>query len=74
MLKLDLDEETAAVLRDALLAWRAEGVADPTIPIDDVTGDGIADAWALDENDDVVLRPGVAYADTVAESTGKDGF
>lgn len=73
MADFELPEEDRLALRDILIQQRSEGVEDPLIPLNvDIDGDGIADAWALDENDDVVLRPGVKLEDTVYVSDGDD--
>jgi hypothetical protein len=72
--KWELPQEDRDALKAALEAHKADRVANPQIPLDaDIDGDGIADAWALDENGDVVLVPQVAIADTVFAATGEDG-
>jgi hypothetical protein len=55
----------------ALKGWAEDGVKDPQIPLDhDVDGDGIVDAWALDENGELTLVNAVSVADTVSVSDG----
>jgi hypothetical protein len=64
-------DEAREAIRSALLAWRADGVADPTMPVyADVDGDGVPDVYGLGPDDSLVLRPGVAVTETVAESLG----
>lgn len=64
--------EAELQIRAALLAWREDGVANPTIPVyKDEDGDGVADFYGLDDNDNLVLVSGITIADTVAESTGE---
>jgi hypothetical protein len=73
LMTVNLTEEDKAELKAALLTWRNDGVANPKIPLDyDVDGDGIADAYGLDANDELILIPGVLVADTVA-LTGTEG-
>lgn len=70
---VNLTDEDKAALKQALLTWRDEGVANPRIPLDyDVDGDGIADAFGLDANDELILIPGTLVAETVA-LTGTEG-
>ena len=46
----------------------------PTIPVYvDVDGDGVPDFYGLD-GDALVVVSGVTVADTVAESTGLEGY
>lgn len=73
MADLTLTDEDREVMRAALLAERASGVAHPLIPADvDLDGDGTCDSFGLDENDEVVVVPGVPIADTVFLSLGED--
>lgn len=76
MADLTLTAEDREIIRAALLAERAAGVASPLIPADvDLDGDGTADSFGLDENDEVVIVSGARLADTVYESDGDDvGF
>lgn len=68
-----LTDADRTALRDVLLMWRETGVENPTLPLDiDLDGDGIADAWGLDANDEVVLISGTTIADTVYVSDGDD--
>lgn len=67
----DLPAEDFAAVLSALLAWKADGVERPMIPIDaDVDGDGTCDAFGLDESGQLAFVSGVALAETVIESTG----
>lgn len=66
-----LTDEDRDAIKAALLAHREDGVQDPRISLDiDVDGDGVSDAWALDEGGNVVLIPDVPVADTVFVATG----
>lgn len=70
-----LSREDYAVTKEALLNWRQEGVANPLIPSDvDIDGDGIVDAYGLDENDEVIFVSGIALDDTVYLSEGDDAI
>lgn len=70
---LDLPDEDKAALLTALLQWKADGVANPLIPLDhDVDGDGIVDSFGLDDNDQLVLVPGVHIDTTVSIAVGGD--
>jgi hypothetical protein len=63
-------DELAAVA-EALRVWRAAGVETPRIPVyRDIDGDGVPDAFALDEAGEVILVPGVDPRETVAISSG----
>ena len=65
----NLSEKDRATLTKALRKWRKDGVPSPLIPMaDDVTEDGIADAWGLDENDNLVIVAGTPLVDTVYET------
>lgn len=67
-----LTRKDRKALRGMLLAERDRGVAVPLIPADvDIDGDGIVDAFGLDENDEVIVISGVALEHTVFESTGE---
>jgi hypothetical protein len=69
----ELPQEDRDTLRAALLAYKADGVENPQIPLNaDIDGDGVVDAWALDENGDVVLVPQVQLGETVYASEGAD--
>ena len=70
---IDMPDEDRAAIRDALLAWKADGVAAPLIPLNvDLDGDGVFDTLGLDENDELVLVSGVALSATVYQSTGDE--
>lgn len=69
----DLSREDYQAIRGILLGYRADGVADPLLPMEvDVDNDGICDAYALDENDEVAYRSGAPLGDTVFVSDGDD--
>lgn len=69
----NLPEADKTQLKDILLAERAAGVEHPLLPLNvDLNGDGIADAWGLDEAGELTLVPGVALKDTVYKSEGDD--
>lgn len=69
-----LTDEDRDAIRDALLNWRLQGVANPLLPSDvDEDGDGIVDSWGLDEHDQVVFVRSRPLDDTVFQSDG-DGL
>jgi hypothetical protein len=69
----DLSREDYQAIRSILLGYRADGVNDPLLPMNvDIDGDGTCDAYALDENDDVVYRSSAPLKDTVYISDGDD--
>ncbi len=64
-----MTDEDREVLRASLLAERAAGVEHPLIAIDvDVDGDGICDSFGLDDDDQLVVVPGVAIGATTYEA------
>lgn len=66
-----LTEADRAQLIESLKSWRDNGVENPHIPLGyDADGDGGLDAWALDENDELVLIAVEGLDDTVFESEG----
>ncbi|UDL16233.1 hypothetical protein SEA_KOZIE_37 [Microbacterium phage Kozie] len=70
-----LTDDDRAAIKGILEQWRDSGVLNPLLPIDvDVDGDGIADAWGLDENGDVVLVSGASLPYTVYASDGDDAI
>lgn len=72
-MEAELSKEDRDVIRDILLGYRKEGESVPLLPLDvDLDGDGITDAWGLDENDEVVLVSGQKLKDTVYVSDGDD--
>lgn len=75
MADLTLTDEDREVIRGALLAERAAGVAVPLLPADvDVNGDGTVDSFGLDENDEVVVISGAALEHTLYVSDGDDAI
>lgn len=71
--EIGLSDADRAELRQALLNWKAEGQANPLIPFDvDIDGDGIADSFGLDENDELVFVSGATLDSTVYQSDGDD--
>ena len=70
-----LSREDYAATRDALLTWRREGVQNPLIPSDvDINGDGIVDAYGLNELDEVIFVSGIELTNTVYLSEGDDAI
>ena len=70
-----LNPEDYSAIKGILLSYREEGVADPLLPADvDLNADGLADSWALDENDEVVIRYGTKLEETVYVSDGDDAI
>lgn len=68
-----LTPDDELVIRNALLAERERGVANPLLPADvDLDGDGRVDAFGLDDAGNVVIVPGVDLTATMFESTGND--
>lgn len=68
---LGLPEEDRQEIRAALLTWKKDGVARPLIPLDhDVNGDGVADAFGLDENDELIIVTDANLKDTVSRADG----
>lgn len=73
MADLTTSQEDVTTIRDILLQWKAEGVANPLLPADvDIDGDGIVDSFGLDENDEVIIVSGAKLEDTVYVSEGDD--
>jgi len=73
MADVTLADEDRALIKKILTDYRDEGMENPRLPLNvDIDGDGIADAWALDENDEVVLVPDQKLEDTVYVSEGED--
>lgn len=69
----ELSAEDRTAIQGVLLQWRAGGVNVPLLPMDvDVDGDGLNDAWGLDENDEVVFVPSTPLHFTVYKSDGDD--
>ena len=60
-------------IKTILEGYRSEGVENPLLPMNvDIDGDGIADAYGLDANDEVIVVSGVTLTDTVYVSDGDD--
>ena len=56
-----------------LEGYKSEGVENPLLPMNvDIDGDGIADAYGLDEHGEVCIVSGVNLTDTVYVSNGDD--
>jgi len=73
MADVEVGAEDAQAIKEILLQWRSEGVENPLLPADvDLDGDGIADSFGLDENDELVVVRGVKLEDTVYVSEGDD--
>lgn len=71
MTDLTTREEAREGIRSALLAWRADGVANPLIPVySDTDGDGIPDFYGLDDNGQLIQVSGATVDDSVAVSDG----
>jgi len=66
----ELSDNDRAQLHGALKTWRKEGVENPLIPLGDVDGDGIIEAWALDLEGELTLVA-TGLDETVFESTGE---
>jgi hypothetical protein len=66
-----LSEEDEQALIEALREWRRAGVTNPRIPIgEDLTEDGLTDAWALDKDENLVVKQSVTLRRTVYVSDG----
>lgn len=64
-------DESREAIRTALLGWKADGVANPIIPVySDLDGDGVPDFYGIDDNDQLVQVSGVTVVDSVAVSDG----
>jgi hypothetical protein len=62
----DVPLEDQAQLLISLRQWRDEGNPNPLIPTDvDVDGDGVVDAFGLDDAGQLVYVSGASLADTV---------
>ncbi|QCG77498.1 hypothetical protein SEA_DIZZYRUDY_1 [Microbacterium phage DizzyRudy] len=73
MAEVEVSAEDATAIKSILLQWRSEGVENPLLPMEvDVNGDGVADSFGLDENDEVVVVLGSKLEDTVYVSEGDD--
>ncbi|AWN03248.1 hypothetical protein PBI_CAMILLE_1 [Microbacterium phage Camille] len=73
MADLSVTQEDVSVIRDILLREKAEGNPNPLLPADvDLDGDGTADSFGLDVNDQVIVVPGVRLENTLYESEGDD--
>lgn len=69
-----LSREEIEQLQASLQAWREAGTENPMIPIgEDLTGDGIADAWGLSAFGELIIVPGVELGQTVYQATGEGG-
>ena len=69
----DLSREDYQAIRGILRGYREDGVTDPLLPMDvDINGDGLCDAYALGEDDELVYRLSAKLEDTVYVSDGDD--
>ena len=65
--------EDLVAIKGILEAYKAEGNPNPLLPLNvDIDGDGIVDAYGLDESGEVILVPGNKLEDTVYVSDGDD--
>lgn len=65
--------EDLVAIKMILVGYKSEGVEKSLLPINvDIDGDGICDAYGLDENDEVILVSGASLTDTVYVSDGDD--
>lgn len=61
-----LSPEDLEAIKQILTSYKLDGVENPLLPTDvDIDGDGIADAFGLDSNGNVILVTAVSLADTV---------
>lgn len=68
----DLPREDYRAIRDILRGYRANGIERPLLPSDvDIDGDGTADCYGLDENDELIYVKS-ALEETVYVSDGDD--
>ena len=68
-----LRAEDLEAIKSILEHYKADGVENPLLPTDvDMDGDGIADAYGLDSEGNVILVPGVPLTETVYKSTGEE--
>ncbi len=68
-----LTDADRSAIKGILEQWRESGVLNPLLPMDvDVDGDGIVDAWGLDEDGEVVVVSSTSLPYTVYESDGDD--
>ena len=68
----DLSREDYQAIRSILIGYRESGIARPLLPSDvDIDGDGTADCFGLDENDELAYATS-ALSETVYVSEGDD--
>ena len=68
----ELKAEDLEAIKQILISYKLDGVDNPLLPTDvDMDGDGIADAFGLDEEENVILVSGVSLDDTVYVATGE---
>lgn len=73
MADMTLTDDDREAIRLLLIAERERGTPHPLLPADvDLDGDGICDAFGLDENDQVIVVPGSPLERTVYLSEGDD--
>lgn len=73
MINFELTDEDRKAIEILLLGYKSAGVAVPLLPMDvDVDGDGIVDAFGLDEAGNVIVVTGVSLEHTVYVAEGEE--
>jgi hypothetical protein len=68
-----LSAEDEVEIKNILIGYRESGIENPLLPSDvDLDGDGTADSYGLDEDDNLIVVSGVKLDDTVYVSEGDD--
>jgi hypothetical protein len=68
----NLSEQDRSDIKDALLAWKEEGVDRPVVPIfQDTDNDEVLDFIGLDENNELIIVSGITLDESVFESLGE---
>lgn len=71
MLENTTADEALEAIRLSLIQWKESGHPNPIIPVyQDLDGDGIADFYGLDDNDQVITISGATIDDSVSVSSG----
>lgn len=69
----ELKAEDLEAIKQILISYKLDGVDNPLLPTDvDMDGDGIADAFGLDADENVILVSGVSLDDTVYVADGEE--